>query len=413
MVWRCDICGKKHNSKKEAEKCEKNCLEKDKIKLRENKKYRCDFCRNVYSTKKGAEECEERCSEKQEIEPVEEKEVLEKESLKEETEEENTFLGYSFENLFEKERFCFENEESLVEKIDSEDLEVRKYLGIFRNKKEKLKEEIFELSNRHRAWLRKIGQKHLDLYEKLVEKYGDEIWEYKEKLLNLVENKIKKDLTDLERNELYQIFIEESLIEHYSKLINKKMSKDELAEVFVLCNRGIHHETEDYLEGGLRPFIKSLEKLNTSDLSEDELKSKIIAFSKKLDASEFEEKLNDEKTIDWNKIESLTGLEFEKELAKLLKRKGYEVETTKGSGDQGADLILTDDLGQKIAVQAKKWIGAVGNSAVQQVVASKKYYDCEKAWVISTSDGFTKSAIELAKKNRVKLIGKKELREFL
>ncbi len=41
-------------------------------------------------------------------------------------------------------------------------------------------------------------------------------------------------------------------------------------------------------------------------------------------------------------------------------------------------------------------------------MAAKKFYDCDKAMVITTGK-FTKSAIELAKRNGVKLIDKEKL----
>jgi restriction system protein len=49
---------------------------------------------------------------------------------------------------------------------------------------------------------------------------------------------------------------------------------------------------------------------------------------------------------------------------------------------------------------------------VQQVVGAMKYYDCNKAVVISTSN-FTREAIELAKANKTILVAKEQLQKIL
>jgi HJR/Mrr/RecB family endonuclease len=48
---------------------------------------------------------------------------------------------------------------------------------------------------------------------------------------------------------------------------------------------------------------------------------------------------------------------------------GYRVEQTKLSGDQGADLVVIK-LGEKTVIQAKRYGGKIGNSAVQEIMAA-------------------------------------------
>ncbi len=67
-------------------------------------------------------------------------------------------------------------------------------------------------------------------------------------------------------------------------------------------------------------------------------------------------------------ITQLTGTDFEDYLSRLFKSHGYHVETTPKTGDYGADLILLKDK-QRIAVQAKRWVGSVGVGAVQEALA--------------------------------------------
>ena len=59
--------------------------------------------------------------------------------------------------------------------------------------------------------------------------------------------------------------------------------------------------------------------------------------------------------------------------------------------------------GRKVAVQCKKSSSAVGNKAVQEVVAGQKFYSAQDAAVVSDAN-FTRPAKELANVNSVKLL---------
>ena len=106
-------------------------------------------------------------------------------------------------------------------------------------------------------------------------------------------------------------------------------------------------------------------------------------------------------------LDQLSGVEFEEFLAGLFRAQGYAAELTPTSGDYGADLILSKD-GQRIAVQAKRYVGSVGVAAVQEALSGQAYYQCHTAWVISTG-AFTPNALELAQKSGVKMIGRSEI----
>lgn len=102
-------------------------------------------------------------------------------------------------------------------------------------------------------------------------------------------------------------------------------------------------------------------------------------------------------------FEELSGAEFETYLARLLKQNSFEnIRGTAATGDQGADLIATK-ANRTIVIQAKRYRGAVGNKAVQEVVAAVKFYSADEGWVI-TSGTFTASAKALAQANNVRLI---------
>lgn len=112
-----------------------------------------------------------------------------------------------------------------------------------------------------------------------------------------------------------------------------------------------------------------------------------------------------------SELDRLSGVEFEQFLDGLFRAQGYITELTAATGDYGADLILRKD-GQRIAVQAKRYIGSVGVQAVQEALSGQAYYQCDVAWVITTG-AFTTNALALAKKSGVKMIGRSEIGKLM
>ena len=110
-------------------------------------------------------------------------------------------------------------------------------------------------------------------------------------------------------------------------------------------------------------------------------------------------------------IDRMSGARFEKFIARLYGKLGYKSKRTSATGDQGIDVIVKKGF-KKIGIQAKRYNGRVGNSAVQEAAAGKKYYKLDKVCVI-TNSGFTKSAIELARANGVQLIDREGLKELI
>ena len=111
------------------------------------------------------------------------------------------------------------------------------------------------------------------------------------------------------------------------------------------------------------------------------------------------------------RIDRMKGVEFEEFLKDLYIRLGYSVETTKKSGDQGIDLIIKKHF-KRIGIQVKRYSSTVGNSAVQEAVAGKRYYKLDRICVI-TNRSFTRSAKELARVNKVELIDRNELKKLI
>ena len=108
----------------------------------------------------------------------------------------------------------------------------------------------------------------------------------------------------------------------------------------------------------------------------------------------------------------LDGTEFEAYVALLLTDNGFKhVALTKGSGDQGVD-ILAERNGKTYAIQCKNYEGAVGNFAVQEAYTGAQFYGCEYAAVICPGE-FTRGAKELAASTGVLLWDGKKLSHMM
>lgn len=115
--------------------------------------------------------------------------------------------------------------------------------------------------------------------------------------------------------------------------------------------------------------------------------------------------------IDISYIDYIDGLEFEDFLAEMFEKIGFKTERTKKTGDQGADLFIYKN-GVKTVIQAKNYQDKVNNKAVQEAFSAKRYYNCNKAMVI-TNNYYTESAKDLAEGTDVELVDRNGLINYL
>lgn len=101
-------------------------------------------------------------------------------------------------------------------------------------------------------------------------------------------------------------------------------------------------------------------------------------------------------------VRSLPGVAFEHHVAELYEKLGYRSRVTRGSGDQGAD-VIAEDGHERLAIQCKQWTETVGNDAVQEAIAGKAFYSCDRAIVVCTTS-FTLAAMALAERAKVTLL---------
>jgi len=99
---------------------------------------------------------------------------------------------------------------------------------------------------------------------------------------------------------------------------------------------------------------------------------------------------------------AMDAVEYERFVAALLSSRGWDTRLTKGSGDQGVD-VIAEKQGVKAVIQCKLYSYPVGNDAVQQVIAGRTFYNGHVAAVV-TNATFTSSARQLASAAHVLLL---------
>lgn len=100
----------------------------------------------------------------------------------------------------------------------------------------------------------------------------------------------------------------------------------------------------------------------------------------------------------WN---SLSGHAFEHELARLLRRAGHNASVTKGSGDDGIDIVSEMD-GESVVFQCKRYNGSVGPALVREFYGSLIHHGADRG-VIATTGSFTQGAIDFAEDKPIEL----------
>ncbi len=98
-------------------------------------------------------------------------------------------------------------------------------------------------------------------------------------------------------------------------------------------------------------------------------------------------------------------------VAEILRQAGWDVRVTRASGDQGVDVIAVHH-GFVAVFQVKQQQQAVGNKAVQEIIAGKIFENATGAAVVSNAP-FTRSAEELARSGGVLLLDPEALSSLL
>jgi uncharacterized protein len=110
-------------------------------------------------------------------------------------------------------------------------------------------------------------------------------------------------------------------------------------------------------------------------------------------------------TPDISKV--FSGEDYERYCAEILDAAGWKTRLTKGSGDQGVD-IIAELNGRRVALQCKFYSKTVGNRAVQEAIGAMSFERTVAGVVVSNAQ-FSRHAKLLANGARVLLLHHEEL----
>lgn len=117
--------------------------------------------------------------------------------------------------------------------------------------------------------------------------------------------------------------------------------------------------------------------------------------------------------VDIERVDQMTGHEFENFLEGLFRTQMYRVENIQSSGDLGVDLVVVKGE-TRTGVQAKRFkpSSKIGNQVLVTLKGGGYFHDCDKLMVVTTSY-FTPKAKEYAQKVGIELWDRDVLRRYL
>lgn len=159
--------------------------------------------------------------------------------------------------------------------------------------------------------------------------------------------------------------------------------------------KGKYKNSREFQERALKSFENDIESVRnrfsdgTSSLADESIREiqefldvRSVSSNRKIDTK-------------LSSIDYMDGHSFEYWCADLLRKSGFtDVGVTRGSGDQGVDVLATKD-GIKYAIQCKCYSSDLGNTPVQEVNTGKTIYHCQIG-VVMTNRHFTKGAKDAA-----------------
>ena len=102
-----------------------------------------------------------------------------------------------------------------------------------------------------------------------------------------------------------------------------------------------------------------------------------------------------------------SGVDYEHYIEMLLQSNGFSISRTPITGDKGVDLV-EEKHNIRIAIQCKYYSKPVGNKAVQEVIAGRDFYNCQRACVVS-NNSFTPAARKIANVSNILLLNDNQI----
>jgi len=108
---------------------------------------------------------------------------------------------------------------------------------------------------------------------------------------------------------------------------------------------------------------------------------------------------------------ALSPAEFERYVAELFRKKGYNVRVRGRSGDLGVDLEVTRPDGRRAIVQCKRYRNSIGPDVVRELLGTMIHEQVHHAFLVTTAD-ISPAAREWARTKPMTLIDGQNLREL-
>ncbi len=117
-------------------------------------------------------------------------------------------------------------------------------------------------------------------------------------------------------------------------------------------------------------------------------------------------------------IDSISGVDFEKVVAALLRAMGFQTEMTEVTGDGGIDIVATLNkplIGGRFLIQCKRFAPdkLVGAATVRDFYGAVTADRSAVKGILITTSGFTSQALAFAQRLPIELIGGPQLRSLL
>lgn len=114
------------------------------------------------------------------------------------------------------------------------------------------------------------------------------------------------------------------------------------------------------------------------------------------------------------RVDRLSGTEFERLTAELLRRDGFRhVRLLGGAGDRGVDLTAVGPGGETFAFQCKRYTGTVGASQVRDFLGALAHAFAGHTGVLVTSGRLTRPALTEASQGGLVLVERERLAAWL
>jgi restriction system protein len=114
-------------------------------------------------------------------------------------------------------------------------------------------------------------------------------------------------------------------------------------------------------------------------------------------------------------VDAMTGPQFEHLVADLMARSGFrDVQVRGGRGDGGVDIVATDPQGYAVAVQCKRYAGAVGVGHVRDFLGALAYGQFAGfRGMLVTSGSLTVDALAAARVAGLAVVARPQLNGWL